>query len=120
MRTAYFDCFAGISGDIIVGALPDLGVSLDALERELRKLKLDGCRLQVSRVRKLGVSATKFDVFLEAEGAERPPDNEFAEVVHPHRHSHELGHGHSHPRDHEHRPLAEMLRILAAPTWTHP
>ncbi len=62
MRVAYFDCFSGAAGDMIVGALLDAGAPLDALERELARLPLRGFRLVAREVRKGAVRATKVDV----------------------------------------------------------
>jgi hypothetical protein len=62
MKTLYLDIFSGISGDMFVGALIDLGVDARKLERELKKLKLDGYRLRVARKQKSGIAGTKFDV----------------------------------------------------------
>ncbi|MGH7965116.1 MAG: nickel pincer cofactor biosynthesis protein LarC [Candidatus Binatia bacterium] len=62
MKVAYFDAFSGLSGDMTVGALLHLGVSLDALSAELAKLPLTGYRLsQVERILS-GIRATKFQV----------------------------------------------------------
>lgn len=62
MRIAYFDCFSGISGDMILGAMIDAGLDLDAFQKELSKLKLPGCAIEVHRVRRGGISAAKVDV----------------------------------------------------------
>src|SRR5258706_15332508 len=61
MKLLYLDCFAGISGDMFLGALLDLGVSEDALRAELAKLKLPGYTISARRVVKQNISATKFD-----------------------------------------------------------
>ena len=73
MRVAYFDCFSGASGDMIVGALLDAGVSLEDLGAAVATLGLDGYELGAERVSKHGVCATQFHVRL-TEGAQ------------PHRH----------------------------------
>lgn len=122
MAAAFFDCFAGISGDMILGALIDLGLPLEVLERELRKLPVDGYRLQVTRVNKVGVMATKFDVILVTEEEERPADSLFAEVGHDHHHHdhhhHDHGHDHHHHHHHhhryhhEHRSLVQILGLI--------
>jgi len=62
MKIAYFDCFAGISGDMALGALVDAGLSLDLLKAELDKLKVHEFTLSQRRVEKHGIAATKVDV----------------------------------------------------------
>jgi uncharacterized protein (TIGR00299 family) protein len=64
MKTLYLDIFSGISGDMFIGALIDLGVDARRLERELKKLKLDGYHLHVARQQKSGIEGVKFDVHL--------------------------------------------------------
>ena len=66
MKVVYFDCPSGASGDMILGALVDAGVSLDALRRELAKLPLGGYRLTAREVRKGAFRATKVDVEVDA------------------------------------------------------
>jgi len=61
MKLLYLDCFAGISGDMFLGALLDLGVSEETLRTELAKLKLPGYTISTRRVVKQNISATKFD-----------------------------------------------------------
>ena len=62
MKVVYFDCFSGISGDMIIGALLDLGLDFKFLEKELKKLNLKNYKIEARRVMKSGISATKFDV----------------------------------------------------------
>jgi len=62
MKLAYFDCFAGAAGDMIVGALLDAGLSLEALRAELSKLKLGGVDVSAEKVRRGGLAGTKFNV----------------------------------------------------------
>ncbi len=62
MRLLYLDCFSGISGDMFLGALLDLGASQKHLEHELHKLKLDGWHLSVSRAMNKNVSGVRFEV----------------------------------------------------------
>ena len=71
-RIAYLDCFAGISGDMLLGALIDAGVDADALGAELRKLNVEGWALRSERVRRSGIAATRAHV-------------ELAEAPQPHR-----------------------------------
>ncbi len=62
MKTLYLDLFSGISGDMFLGALVDLGVDVSKLERELKKLRLAGWHLHISRKQTFGIAGTKFDV----------------------------------------------------------
>ena len=71
MKVAYFDCFSGISGDMTVGALLDAGLKIEILEKELKKLGLTGYQLEVNKVVKKGISATRFKVKIKEEGVER-------------------------------------------------
>ncbi len=71
MKIAYFDCFSGISGDMTVGALLDAGLKIETLEKELKKLGLSGYQLEVNKVAKKGISATRFKVKIEEEGVGR-------------------------------------------------
>jgi pyridinium-3,5-bisthiocarboxylic acid mononucleotide nickel chelatase len=98
MRVLYLDIFSGISGDMFIGALMDLGVDAQKLGRELGKLKLDGYHLHISRQHKSAIEGVKFDVHLAHEHD------------HPHGHDHDHhhdvdhvhGHGHEHHHEHEH------------------
>ncbi len=66
MRIAYLDCFSGISGDMFLGALVDAGVSAKLLEDTVAALDI-GARLEISRVMRSGISATKVDVYAHGE-----------------------------------------------------
>lgn len=88
MKTLYLDIFSGISGDMFIGAMIDVGVDVSEMERELKKLGLEGYRLRVERGQKSGINGVKFDVHLEDE--------------HTHRHEHSDGTVHSHSHDHDH------------------
>src|SRR5665647_3010536 len=70
MRILYYDCFAGISGDMNLGALLDLGVDSVFLESELNKLNIKGFHLEISKDLRRGISGTKATVVVEN------PDNE--------------------------------------------
>ncbi len=65
-KVAYFDCFAGVSGDMILGALLDAGLRLDALRGALRGLPLRGWRLEARRVRREGLAGTRASVTIVA------------------------------------------------------
>lgn len=68
MRTAYFDCFSGISGDMTVGALIDAGLDFDELRARLATLNVPGYDLSVERVKKHGITGTKFHVHVHDPG----------------------------------------------------
>ena len=65
MKILYLDCFAGMSGDMFLSALIDLGVPLETLRTELAKLPLRGYRIETRRVSKQNITATKFDCIEE-------------------------------------------------------
>ena len=123
MRIAYLDCFSGISGDMFLGALIDAGVSPDLLRDTVRALNV-GAELEITKVLRNGISATKVDVVVH--GEKDLPREEFwaREQEHAHGHQHEhhhhTEHGHSHvseethPHHHEHRGLKEILGIIEA------
>ena len=75
MKTLYLDIFSGISGDMLIGALIDLGVSEHQIKYKVAELGVDGYRINVARKEKSGIAGVKFDVELELE--------------HAHEHSHE-------------------------------
>src|SRR5690242_8631842 len=101
MKTLYFDCFSGISGDMTIGALLDLGLDFDYLKAELRKLPVEGYTLKASRVLRSNLSATKFDVIMEGHGGhEDTHDQKHQDHHHEHHHNHH-SHSHFHRRAHE-------------------
>lgn len=65
MKILYYDCFAGISGDMNLGAMIDLGVEIDYLRKELKKLPLDGYDVKVRKDKKNGIEGSRVDVELE-------------------------------------------------------
>jgi uncharacterized protein (TIGR00299 family) protein len=94
LKTLHFDCFAGISGDMVLGALVDLGVDPDALRRELGKLGLDGWELRFFDDERGGIRGLHAEVVL---------DGNTDHVTHDHDHDHGHGHDHDHHHhDHEH------------------
>jgi uncharacterized protein (TIGR00299 family) protein len=104
MKTLYLDVFSGISGDMFIGALIDLGADARQLERELKKLKLGGYHLHVARKQKSGIAGVKFDVHLAD--------------AHEHHHGHRPDHRHDH-HDHgqdqhhdENRTFEEIKKLI--------
>jgi pyridinium-3,5-bisthiocarboxylic acid mononucleotide nickel chelatase len=91
----YFDCFSGASGDMVLGALLDAGLPLDALRQALGSLALEHYRVDAKKVVRAGVSATQF--VLEETGP--ASGTEEAEPIHAHAHSHLHSHGHAHRHD---------------------
>jgi len=71
MDTLYFDCFSGISGDMIVGSLLDLGLTLDGLSAGLSRLSVRNYTLSSKKVVKCSIAATKFDVLMGHEHSHR-------------------------------------------------
>ncbi|MGE3277229.1 MAG: nickel pincer cofactor biosynthesis protein LarC [Vicinamibacterales bacterium] len=101
MKVLYFDCFAGASGDMILGALLDAGLPVDALRAALGSLAVEGWEIAADRVIKTGISATKFRVREQAVVAAAPPVGQAAGHDHTHGHDgHPPRHHHDHPHDH--------------------
>jgi pyridinium-3,5-bisthiocarboxylic acid mononucleotide nickel chelatase len=106
MRVAYLDCFAGISGDMLLGALVGAGVPVDLLEDATAALGL-GASLKVESVDRSGIASMKVHVMENGRLAEA--DNEHAHLHEHHEHHH---HDH-HPRGHVHgRSLKQIREIL--------
>lgn len=87
-RWAYFDCFSGISGDMILGALIDVGVSREDLITELARIPVRGYRVEFDSVTKRGIRATKAKVLFESNGmrgsrgeGEESPSRSFIELA---------------------------------------
>jgi pyridinium-3,5-bisthiocarboxylic acid mononucleotide nickel chelatase len=112
MRIAYLDCFSGISGDMFLGALVDAGVSPKLLEDTVAALEI-GARLEISRVVRGGISATKVDVYANGE-KDLPREVFWKQHEHNQAHQHPHEHHHDHDQtDHAHgRGLTEIRRII--------
>lgn len=78
MRIAYFDCFSGVSGDMILGALLDVGLPVEELRSGLSLLKLQGFELKAAKVRKGPFTGTKVDVMVTEE---RPPHRHLSDIL---------------------------------------
>lgn len=103
-RTVYLDCASGAAGDMLLGALVDVGLRMDALREELLKLPIGGYRLESRKVKRCGLAATKVDVVM-TEPAGTPHE-------HGHPHGHEAA-GHA-SRGHGHRGLSAILELIEA------
>ncbi len=111
-RALYFECGAGISGDMTVAALLDLGADRDALERMLDSLPLEGVRAEIGRVKKAGLDVCDFSVILPEDNHDHDMEYLYGHD-HEHEHHHPHDHEHEHGHHHEHRGLSEVLDILA-------
>ena len=107
MKSLYLECNAGISGDMLVAALLDLGADKEALDKALQSIPAKGFEYKISRVSKAGVNCCDFDVILDEEHANHDHDMAFLHgnddaVVHSHEHEHHHDHDHECGHDHEH------------------
>jgi len=101
MRILYLDCFSGISGDMMIGALADLGITPSTFEWELSKLELGDYHLHFERQTRGGISGVKFDVHGGATHAETVPDTGSPEIHH---------HGHSNASSRRFSEIRELLQ----------
>ena len=136
-KTLYLECYSGISGDMTVAALLDLGADRSVLDRVLKSLKVSGFETKISRVVKSGIDACDFDVVLDKEHENHDHDIEYlhghhhkghennhfydhnhahedeAEHFHSHEHNHAHGAGSAQDRHHhEHRGIKEITYII--------
>jgi pyridinium-3,5-bisthiocarboxylic acid mononucleotide nickel chelatase len=116
-RLLYFDCFAGASGDMMLGALLDAGLPLEALREALGSLAIDGYELRAARVLRSGVSATKFTLIEPEPAPDAAAPAALHAHAHTHAHTHGQGHTHSHGPSHSahpHRSLREIEGLIAS------
>jgi uncharacterized protein (TIGR00299 family) protein len=103
MRIAYLDCFAGISGDMFLGALIDAGVPVETLQGAVNALNLDAS-LSIGKVDRSGISSTKAEVLEAGKPAEQhAPTHDHSHEHHHHDKQHEHSHHHEHSHEHEHK-----------------
>jgi hypothetical protein len=118
MRIGYLECFAGISGDMLMGALVDAGAPVEVLQKTATSLGL-GAELRLSRVNRSGIQSTKIDVMVE--GKLHEPAAATGPVEHIHDHHHDHHHHHHHHEQHEHhhgRSLPQIRSLLMAADLT--
>ncbi len=110
-RTLYLDCFAGISGDMFLGALLACGLDFALLKSELAKLGLTGYELTLDTVDRSGIAAQKFDVIVSQPALSAEPT---------HLHTHANGQTHSHAfadaTHSHHRSLSDIQQMIAVST----
>jgi len=106
MKTLYLDLFSGISGDMFMGALLDVGLDYAHLTSELQKLNVEGYHLHVSRGKRAQIEGTKFDVHLghHAHG-------------HDHDHDHKHEHGHEHEHGHNYAEIKQLILKSGISEW---
>ena len=120
-KTLYLECQSGISGDMTVAALLDLGADEEVLKKALSSLPVSGFQIQISRVKKAGLDVCDFDVLLDEAHENHDHDMEY---LHGHSHGHDHDHEYSHDHSahahhhHEHRGMKEIMDILQAADLT--
>ena len=120
-KTLYLECYSGISGDMTVAALLDLGADREVLKESLKSLPVGGFRTEITRVKKSGLDACDFSVILEQDnhdhnmeylhGSEKSYTG-YHEHSHEVNHEHHHGHTYSHEHPHEHRGMKEITEII--------
>ena len=121
-QALYIECYAGISGDMFVASLLDLGVDKDYLLSNLQTLPLEGYKINISRVKKMALDACDFNVILDVDNHDHDMQylyEENHEHTHEHEHSHEHKHEHHEHHTHEanhthhiHRNLNDVTTII--------
>lgn len=107
-NTLYLECNSGISGDMTVAALLDLGADRGVLKNTLKSIPVHGFRIKISRVKKAGLDVCDFHVILDEAHENHDHDmaylfgEEHSHHEEEHGHHHGEGHVHSHEEGHEH------------------
>lgn len=120
-NTLYLECYSGISGDMAVAALLDLGADAEVLDKVLKSIPVDGFQIRIGRVKKSGLDVCDFAVVLDQAHENHDHDMEYLygsrkehinNQEHRHDHTHPHVHDHEHVHSHEHRGLADVLHII--------
>lgn len=106
-KTLYLECYSGISGDMTVAALLDLGADREVLKESLKSLPVGGFRTEITRVKKSGLDACDFSVILEQDNHDHD-----MEYLHGSEKSYTGHYEHSHEVNHEHRGMKEITEII--------
>ncbi len=118
MRIAYFDTFAGIAGDMVLGAFIDSGVDPRDLTNELSKLNLGNVELKLEKMVRSGITATKVDVIV---GGESEKVEDLGTSVHRHEHKGHSSGEHEHSHDHDHgRSYLEIRHLIESSGVSEP
>ena len=111
----YLECYSGISGDMTVAALLDLGADQQVLLEGLESLNLPGYQLKIGRVKKNGIDACDFDVILDEPEHDHEHHHDHDHEHHhdhDHEHHHDHDHEHHHHHDHVHRNIGDIFAII--------
>ena len=108
MKKLYLECYSGISGDMTVAALLDLGADQKVLRKVLKSLPIQEFDIRISRVKKAGLDVCDFDVLLNAEFENHDHDMAYLHQGKKHSHGHTAHEAHSH----SHRGMKEVMEIL--------
>lgn len=126
-QTLYLECGSGISGDMTVAALLDLGADSHVLEKALCSLPVEGFEIKIGRIKKAGLDLCDFDVILDQAHENHDHDMEYLhghsheqthehahEQMHAQEHDQDQTHEHAHEHDHghAHRGLPEILHMI--------
>ena len=108
MKKLYLECYSGISGDMTVAALLDLGADQKVLRKVLKSLPIQEFDIRISRVKKAGLDVCDFDVLLNADFDNHDHDMAYLHQGKKHSHGHTAHEAHSH----SHRGMKEVMEIL--------
>ncbi len=115
-KALYIECYSGISGDMLVGALIDVGADRKALDDMLASLPVKGFKTEITRVKKSGIDCCDFNVIQQEDNHDHDMEYLYGHIHdhehhHGHQHIHEHEHGHGH--HHSHRNLSDIEEIIS-------